>query len=96
MAHRGWLLSEAVRVAGLGCAWLPDGGRAGWLWAGWVRCLAVAAVRGCGYGGCEPGRMPGGWVLSKIAVAGALEGWPRGRVHGCDVAPARLAGWLTG
>ena len=83
-----------MRVAG--CAWLPDGGRAGWLWAGWVASLAVAAVRGCGYGGCEPGRMPGGWVLSKIAVAGALEGWPGGCMAVTWLAPARLADRLTG
>ena len=79
-----------MRVAG--CAWLPDGGRAGWLWAGWVAALAVAAVRGCGYGGCEPGRMPGGWVLCKIAVAGALGGWP----GGCMAVTWLRPGWLTG
>jgi hypothetical protein len=73
-----------------GC--LMVGGLGGWLWAGWAGRLAVAAVRGCGYGGCEPGRMPGGWVLSKIAVAGALEGWP----GGCMAVTWLRPGWLTG
>ena len=40
----------------------------------------------------EPGRMPGGWVLSKIAVAGALEGWP----GGCMAVTWLRPGWLTG
>jgi hypothetical protein len=56
------LLSEAVRVAG--CAWLPDGGRAGWLWAGWVArllawlwllCVDVDMVGGVSRGGCLVG-----------------------------------------
>ena len=73
-----------------GC--LMVGGLGGCGLAGLLAALAVAAVRGCGYGGCEPGRMPGGWVLSKIAVAGALEGWP----GGCMAVTWLRPGWLTG
>ena len=84
-----------MRVAG--CAWLPDGGRAGLLWAGWVAWLWLLCVDvdmvGVSRGGC----LVGGLYMGVVQDCGCW-GFGRlaGRVHGCDVAPARLADWLTG
>ena len=57
----------------------------GWLWLLCVDVDMVSVSRvGC---------LVGGWVLSKkIAVAGALEGWP----GGCMAVTWFRPGWLTG